>query len=323
MIVYILCPARRVTGGVELTHQLCCALNELTNIKALMWYMDIDDTTPETVVMNEPAPADYSIYNTSCATSFFDIDRNENVVVFPEGLTVDMELIDHAKKVLWWMSVDNYTSLPEKMSLDYLKQNVCLHLYQSYYAMDFANRSMPGAKGMILSDYISEDHGKYINPAELRKNLAIYNPKKGFEEIEPLIRKASWLEWVPLQGMNREQMILMMQMAKIYVDFGNHPGKDRIPREAAANGCCVITNKQGAAAFDQDVPIPERYKFDDPCVMLDDIDALMHEISDNFPEHQAKFVSYREMIKGEKKLFDEAVCRFADELERLKYTANS
>jgi hypothetical protein len=317
MKVYILSPINRVTGGVELTHQLCHAINELTDVEALIWYMDIDNTSAETVVVNQKAPEAYAGYNTRCAADFHEIDREENVVVFPEALTVDMEYIDHAKKVLWWMSVDNYVDLAGKESLDYISQNVCLNLYQSYYSKDFVEKNIPGAKGMFLSDYINEEHGQFIYPADLRKNYALYNPSKGYAQIKPLIEKADWLEWIALKGMDREKMILVMQMSKIYVDFGHHPGKDRIPREAAANGCCVITNKKGAAAFEQDVPIPEKYKFDDPGNSLDDIDALMHEICDNFAQHQAEFDDYRKMIKGEKNKFDNDVCEFVNRLKCL------
>lgn len=56
-----------------------------------------------------------------------------------------------------------------------------------------------------------------------------------------------------------------MSKSKVYIDFGNHPGKDRIPREAAISGCIVITGKRGAAAFAEDVCIPETYKFDESC----------------------------------------------------------
>ncbi|MGC8677909.1 MAG: hypothetical protein ACP5UF_06830 [Hydrogenobaculum sp.] len=63
--------------------------------------------------------------------------------------------------------------------------------------------------------------------------------------------------------MTRDQVIETLQKAKVYIDFGNHPGKDRIPREAAILGCCVITGKRGSATFFEDVPIPEEYKFEE------------------------------------------------------------
>jgi len=46
----------------------------------------------------------------------------------------------------------------------------------------------------------------------------------------------------------------------MYIDFGTHPGKDRIPREAALRNCIVLTNRNGAADNNVDVPIPNEYK---------------------------------------------------------------
>ena len=319
MVIYILCPANRVTGGVELAHQLCCAINRLTEIKAYMWYTDIDNTTRETLVVNMPLPKDYLMYNTQCIEGlddFFKMDDTENVVVFPEGLTGYCRLLDNARKVLWWMSVDNYIKSTNESNLDELASEIMLHLYQSFYSKEYVERKIQGAKGMFLSDYINEQHGQFLYPAEYRQDIALFNPQKGFQNIEPLIEKADWIKWIPLIGMDREKMILMMQSGKIYVDFGNHPGKDRIPREAAANGCCVITNREGSAAFYDYVPIPDKYKFENTADSLDDINSLMHDICDNFKAHQIEFESYRNMIKSEKKKFDDAVIEFVDFLKK-------
>ena len=68
------------------------------------------------------------------------------------------------------------------------------------------------------------------------------------------------VEWVPLQGYTLEQMRSILSRAKVYVDFGNHPGKDRIPREAAVSGCIVVTNRIGSAANSLDIPIAEEFK---------------------------------------------------------------
>ena len=115
--------------------------------------------------------------------------------------------------------------------------------------------------------------------------------------------------------MEVEKVVLMMQASKIYVDFGEHPGKDRIPREAAANGCCVITNRKGSSAFAEDVPIPDHFKFSDPSSNLEEINSLMHKICDDFKAYQDKFSDYRDFIKSEKQLFEKDTLRFIDYLK--------
>ena len=316
MNLYMLCPARRVTGGVELAHQLCHAINTLTDVKAKIWYTDIDDTRLETLVVNDAIPADYSAYKIECLNDYVEVDKPDNVVV-PEGLTDYIDLFDNCKIVLWWMSVDNYIDSTNEMNIDTIAAKTSLHLYQSYYSKKYVERKIPNANGLFLADYINDEHGKFILPAEFRRDIVLYNPRKGYDEIKPFIDKIKWLEWVPLIGMEREKMILVMQMAKIYIDFGNHPGKDRIPREAAANGCCVITNKKGSAAFTEDVAIPEKYKFLNPSDSVDEIETLMQDICANFGVHQKNFDNYRDIIKSEKDKFNEDVIHFAKVIKQL------
>ena len=125
---------------------------------------------------------------------------------------------------------------------------------------------------------------------------------------------SSAIGWIGLKGMDLEQEIVVMQSAKIYVDFGGHPGKDRIPREAAANGCCVITNRRGSAAYREDVPIPEEYKFEDPKEMLPNVVQLMVNICNDFQNHQDHFREYREWIKAEREKFIRDTRKFLEEI---------
>ena len=312
MNIFIIAPENRVSGGPELAHQLCEALNRLTDNNAYMCY--VTTSKPYQIAYDVPAPAPYKIYETEHVTDVSIVNSPESIIVVPEGLTPSMLLLPRAKKVLWWMSVDNYIKSTNEENLEYIRENSILHLFQSHYSVDYVNKKMPGVKGLFLSDYINEMHGKFIYPAEFRNNIALYNPAKGYKELKPLMDKANWLNWIPISNMEVEKVVLMMQSGKIYVDFGEHPGKDRIPREAAANGCCVITNRKGAAAFTEDFPIPDQFKFADPLSNLDEINSLMHKICDDFKTYQDKFSDYRSFIKTEKLLFEEGVIKFAEYL---------
>ena len=108
-----------------------------------------------------------------------------------------------------------------------------------------------------LKDYINTDHCTFDESSK-KEDIVLYNPKKGMEFTQKLISAAPDIKWVPLQGMSREQLIEVLKKAKIYIDFGYHPGKDRLPRECVMNGWCVITGMRGAAAFFGDVAIPEK-----------------------------------------------------------------
>ena len=317
MTIYILAPQNRKSGGAELSHQLCNAINKLSEIPAYMCYVDLDAPFDKALGIDVPAPDAYEIYETQHITDDSQLNSSDSIIVFPEGLTLSMPYYPLAKKILWWMSVDNYIISTNESNMPFIRDNVLLHLYQSYYSKDYVEKKIPNANGLYLSDYINDQHGKFIYPAEFRENIGLFNPAKGYEDIKPLIEKSSWLKWIPLAGLDVPHMVLMMEAGKVYVDFGNHPGKDRIPREAAADGCCVITNKKGAAAFEGDVPIPEQYKFASPEESLNEIDALLHSICENFAEHQARFEDYRKMIASEKDAFYSDVSSFIEHCKNL------
>ena len=96
-----------------------------------------------------------------------------------------------------------------------------------------------------------------------------------------------------------------MKESKLYIDFGNHPGKDRMPREAAICGCCVITGRRGAAANDIDVLIPSKYKFQD--TDFDAISSQMDHVMKNFDTCTVDFISYRDRISNEEDSFKEEI----------------
>ncbi|HOL22470.1 MAG TPA: hypothetical protein PLQ41_06420, partial [bacterium] len=118
-------------------------------------------------------------------------------------------------------------------------------------------------------------------------------------------KQASNIKFVPLISMSRMQVIETLKKAKVYIDFGNHPGKDRIPREAAIMGCCVITGKRGSAAYFEDVPIPEKYKFEDKKENIPKIIERIRDCLENYNERYKDFDNYREIIRKEPEKFVE------------------
>ena len=104
----------------------------------------------------------------------------------------------------------------------------------------------------------------------------------------------------------------LLMKSKIYIDFGHHPGMDRLPREAALAGCIVVTNKEGAANFRSDVPIGEEWK-----VRKFDVDAVHELLKKGLGEYEGKaaeFGAYREWIYDQEKVMNFMVERIAERL---------
>ncbi len=110
--------------------------------------------------------------------------------------------------------------------------------------------------------------------------------------------------------MTNEKVRNIMWKAKVYIDFGNHPGKDRIPREAAICGCCIITGMNGSAKFKEDVPIPNVYKFDSTNDNIECIVKQIHNIINNYDKISKDFTDYKKFISNEKKTFKNDVKKY-------------
>ncbi|MHB1952982.1 MAG: hypothetical protein ACYCOU_04470 [Sulfobacillus sp.] len=335
--VYILLPGNGETGGLELLHQLVYVLRTHLNIDAsLYWPFDTtsNPTADAYVIYNNPIA--YSIEDTTnniliypeVYSIFPYVDRQNNITKLMWWLSVDnlyismllsskMNFFFHrfANKICGFLSmepvydvpmmiVERISKLSKNLREDRMATQANSHFCQSMYAHDFLiNAGFSKGELFCLSDYLNEDFLKINTPRSGKKNIVAYNPKKGFLFTRQIIESGPDIEFVPLINMSRTQMIETLQRAKVYIDFGNHPGKDRIPREAAILGCCVITGKRGSAAFYEDVPIPDEYKFDDKEENIHRIIHLVRDCLENYAERDKDFEHYRRVIRDEPSKF--------------------
>lgn len=316
-IIYVLCPANNKTGGTELLHQLVDELNNLNKKAYIVYYFE------GKYDKNNPTPVEFLKYNLKICKLNNIIDNKDNVLIIPEVCLGKHKKFKKIKKAVWWLSVDNFKIMSGyknrlkrfgfKSFLKHIALNdffttkdllkIDYHLYQSYFAKSFLNKQkIDSGKMFYLSDYINDIYNSDYNINE-KENIIIYNPKKGFEFTKKIINYNKTLKWIPIQNMTNMEVQKLMKRAKIYVDFGNHPGKDRIPREAAMSGCCVFTNRKGSAGFSEDVPILDKYKFDDIDSNIEMIVKNLNECLDNYNSNINDFKDYRDFIKNEKNVF--------------------
>jgi len=265
--IYVCCPGGVVTGGPELLHQF---VHELRNngVDAYIIYMPFNkqfETSEQYKNYNVPV-ADYN------STSF-----SEAVVVLPEVNTGMAKRFEGAQIIIWWLSVDFYYSYSgnkpirefvfDKINLllgrrlPLSKLNNFKHYVQSKYANEFLSKHQIESK--YLTDYLGYTHLNGIDAREIhqeRDRLIAFNPKKGIRFTKKLINANKDIKFVPIINMTPSQVRDLLSKAMIYIDFGNHPGKDRFPREAAMAGCCIITGIKGSAENIYDVSIPDKYK---------------------------------------------------------------
>lgn len=203
-----------------------------------------------------------------------------------------------------------FKNLQKYLNNDYLNSllsSVNYHLCQSHYSYEFltSRLGVPKEKSYYLSDYINTDFLNSEVDFDSKENVVVYNPKKGAKFTSEIIKQGSSIKFIPLINMTKQEVIETLKKAKVYIDFGNHPGKDRIPREAAILGCCVITGKRGSAAYNEDLPIPADYKFEDKVENIPLILSKIRDCIDNFQDRLKDFENYRMIIRKEQDKFIE------------------
>jgi hypothetical protein len=167
-----------------------------------------------------------------------------------------------------------------------------------------------GIEPIPLIDSINEDFltDRFLDRIDHKQNSILYNPTKGWKVTESLIKAYPDWRFVPVKGLNREQLSEKLYQAKLYIDFGHHPGRDRMPREAAMHGCCLITGKLGSAGNTVDLPIPPQYKLDSNANgFVEQFGLLAADIMSNFPKHFTAFEPYRKWLQDESRIFKEQI----------------
>lgn len=309
-MIYVACPAAIASGGPELLHQFAAKIRELGG-EAVMYYpgkLPADPVVPR-----------YREYGVPFTRSIADATADD-VLVVPETLTGALYTNKRMRRYIWWLSVDNFfattattkrkTKIRRFFGLDRVYkvgEPGFHHLAQSQYAIDFLGRH--GTTGV---QYVSD----YLNPAFLeaavaanrpREDRVLYNPRKGMEFTQKLMAAAPEVKFVPIENMTPQQIAELMQSSKVYIDFGHHPGKDRMPRESAICGCCVITGLDGAAAFSEDLPIPGDFKFARADDSVAGIVAAIRRCLADFPAQSARFDDYRRFVLAE-------LCRLGEQV---------
>lgn len=322
--IYIVSRPNFTTGGPELLQQLCCRLTQL-GFNSYMYYEGEFES-------EDPVPEKYKKYNNRYVTTIEDTPNN--ILVFPEGLEQTALATNRIRKVMWWLGINHYMIFSENLKHPYLRMvkhylYSFLGIHKTYRIGSLKNQditylaqcnyllSFLKDKGVtdveILSDYISEDFKEEyyagLPSGNDRKNVVLYNPNRNTEFIKKIQEAAPHLDFIALQGMNPTQLRTTIKHAKVYVDFGSHPGKDRLPRECALLGCCILTSKIGSAAFHEDVPIPDECKFDRNDNNIELIIKKIEEIFSNYEFENKKFIGYQKYILKEKDKFDEDVSR--------------
>jgi hypothetical protein len=307
--IYLVTSNNVVTGGVEATYQLYHALKLLgRNVKLLLMDPGVHPQKQPNwlelhkYTFNKSFPKVYNNYILDHNDLVDSIeDHPNNFLLAPEIFPDMLSQFEHIQKGIWWLSVDNGLGEDQNNFITTRNTPDIWHFYQSEYAHWFliSNGVTKMAK---LTDYISDEYTKLYGLTDNteKENIILYNPKKGLNVTQNIINNNKDKTFIPIINMNPSEIKNLMLRSKVYIDFGNHPGKDRIPREASLCGCVVITNFLGSAMFFDDVPIENMYKFNDDLLILN---SLFKDIFNNFDKHKLNQSFYTKQIHHQQDKF--------------------
>jgi len=348
--IYIVCPAYVETGGPEALHQLCDMINfviqSVDRSKTISNLGDVKGCFMLYLVENNKTSSlAWASSIQECYSSNYEEAYKHVRIAAEEPYRPTC-----CRTAIWWLSVDNnkkqFQSFDTRLDL--------IHLYQSEYAHHYLRKK---CKATVDNTYYNDINKKltatihkmteYIPSHRYPKQQPVgeqnndrpidvlYNPAKGMHYTDSIIqyflqRKQTNITFTPIaavDGSNTKTRRLtptevtnMLLKAKVYIDFGPHPGMDRLPREAALCGCCVITNRQGAAAFYDDVPIPPQFKIDvreneiNASLYLDETFAVIKECVNSYDTMCGNFDEYRTWIRKQKDEMQRCVETFLSEI---------
>ncbi len=310
MKIIIHCPSNSIAGGVESLHQLCDALSN--DFDCYTCYYDNEDSE---------IPGKFKKYKVK-KTHYFD-DKNTFHVIPEISTKYFTSKIKEGFKIIYWLSVDNYLGLKDRskiMNFLYywnilLKSRLPIHRLKKYYHISQSEYSNQFLKKNNLNfhyvgDYIDDRYTDVKHHDYQKKNIIIYNPKKGFDISSKIIEATSY-KFVPIINMNNSQIIELMKKSKIYIDFGRFPGRDKIPREAVAMNNIIILGKRGAAKNEVDYKIDEKYRIDIKGSKFNNkVISLIEDSLQNYTKNIKDFTKFKEVILNENKIFKKEAINF-------------
>lgn len=170
--------------------------------------------------------------------------------------------------VIWWLSWENAPlSLLRRFDISLLLRG-SIHIFQSSYARSMARGY--GYDGPIVSDYtVLPEH--QVKPSIKSLDICVLAAKsKGAKQCLDILSHTHSVKLI--EKMTRDEVWNVLRGARYFLDFGGHPGKDRLPREAILVDCIPVVRRVGAATHYADVPLPDFLKVDD--ALMSDAEGL-------------------------------------------------
>ena len=146
MVVYIITPAGTYTGGPTALFQLCHALRK-NGINTIMAFYGKADT--------DPVHPNYKRYRCPWTTVNKIRDHEDVAVIAPETAVDRVISFAKVKRIIYWLSVDNYVLATYKPSkLSFILHIMKKYIFDPYVAYTFATKNTHFYYNAYLARYV-------------------------------------------------------------------------------------------------------------------------------------------------------------------------
>ena len=301
MEILHVCPANCTTGGPEAIHEFVSKLNKIDGVHARIWYWNIESYPPQ--------PAEYASYGCDYVTEL--PEGYDGVLIVPEIWANRVMDYPNCIRCIYWLGLDAYAGWHPHDRGAFLKDKDIIHIAQSEYAYQLL-RQLKVRHLVKCTDNLNPDFYESYKEEE-RNDVVLYNPAKATPFTWMLMDECEGIEFRPIRNMSRAEVIDAMRHAKLYLDFGEFPGRERMPREAALCGCCLITSKIGSAAYRED--FHHDYKFESKPGHIWAIVHKIHYVLEHYEECRRDFDLFRVLLREERHVVDKQVRDVIDEIQ--------
>lgn len=316
--IYVLCPGNNRSSTADICHELCAALINF-GVEVFMVYLPANDN------FNPANPVDeiYQKYNIPYDNGV--IDTEKNILIAPEIAANFLYFTKKTRRIIFWLNVHSFLRdiaikttehfdeilnrpMPKFFSFNHYDSDI-EHWAQSEYARQFLKiNGVADEKIFTVTDFINP---KFFDAPQIKssakKNIVAYRQIKDSDFTDIVQALTAEFKWQPVESFAPESVQKLFGEAKIYVDFGDHPAKGKLVREAAILNCVTLTGKHGAAANDIDINISDEFKFEETIDNAVKAGEKIKAVMKNFDAELSKQNNFREKVLREKNLFFEQI----------------
>lgn len=306
---YVFTPAFVCSGGPEALHQLAYYMRS-SGLEAYTVYYEYSGFV-------DAKPMERYIQYEVITVKYEDIeDEPSNFVIAPENAPWCLNGFHKAQKCIWWLGLiaakmEKGKGLEKIMFYKHilLGQSImsyrkvgfelskCMHFCGSKYAYLEVRDKFPQSTVDYLVEPISMDFLRMGNfdLQQERDDIVLYNPAKPSERMTQLLSRGKF-NYVPLKGFTPAGLAEMYKKAKLYVDFGDFGGPERMPKEAVYFGCNILVTNHNAASNDFDVAIPEKYKVAED-ETIEQVEERLADMLEHYVDQYTDFSPFKTKVE--------------------------